>query len=467
MSAHQSLPRAQTLAELAPEWPNPLLAEIRKNNSGRRLVVLDDDPTGTQTVHDVPVLTHWDVATLAAELRNPGPCFFLLTNTRAFPLARAQAITREIGRNLRIASETSGIAYSVVSRSDSTLRGHYPGEVDALIETLPAPPDATLIAPFFHEGGRLTINDIHYVAEGDQLIPAADTPFAKDAAFGYRSSNLRNWVAEKGARSSGMDVFAIQLQTIRAGGPEGVLQELMALVDQAICIMNAASMRDMEVLARAVQMAEARGKRFVFRSAASFVQAALGMAVRAPLTAAEAGLSANGPALIIAGSHVPKTTAQLAALDALPNLARVEVDVNRLLDASTHEAEIARTLAATDAALASNRDTLVFTSRALQAGLGADDSLRIGAIVSEALVRVCAGLHSRPRYLVAKGGITSSDLATRALGMRRAMVLGQALPGVPLWRAGDESRWPGLAYVVFPGNVGGTDAILQLVQRWA
>ncbi len=70
----------------------------------------------------------------------------------------------------------------------------------------------------------------------------------------------------------------------------------------------------------------------------------------------------------------------------------------------------------------------------------------------------------RPRYLVAKGGITSSDIATDALAMRRAQVLGQILPGVPVWQAGPESLHPGLAYVVFPGNVGGDDALVQVVR---
>jgi len=85
------------MATLPPEpqiLPLPAVAKV---------VVLDDDPTGTQTVHGVPVLTTWDRAALEVALREPGPCFFILTNTRAFPADRAIAINREIGVNLQAA----------------------------------------------------------------------------------------------------------------------------------------------------------------------------------------------------------------------------------------------------------------------------------------------------------------------------------------------------------------------------
>jgi uncharacterized protein YgbK (DUF1537 family) len=96
-------------------------------------------------------------------------------------------------------------------------------------------------------------------------------------------------------------------------------------------------------------------------------------------------------------------------------------------------------------------------------GRDAAENLAIGEIVSRSLVEIVSALRKKPRWLVAKGGITSSDVATGALGVRRALVLGQALPGIPVWQLGPETRWPGLAFVVFPGNVGGSDALCQLV----
>ena len=159
--------------------------------------MLDDDPTGTQTVAGVAVLTEWSVASLAAELRSEPPVFYVLTNSRALPLEAASRLNREIAANLTAASRAAGRGFVVVSRSDSTLRGHYPGEVDALAAGLGGGFDGVLIVPFFLEGGRYTIDDVHYVADGDVLTPAAETEFARDSVFGYGSSDLREWVSEK------------------------------------------------------------------------------------------------------------------------------------------------------------------------------------------------------------------------------------------------------------------------------
>jgi uncharacterized protein YgbK (DUF1537 family) len=181
-----SVSKMELFARLPPEWSEYLLPTIqaRATASRQKLVVLDDDPTGTQTVHDIPILTEWPVDRLCTELTGPAPCFYLLTNSRSLPLTDAQTLNADIGRNLAAAAFQTGQSYAVVSRSDSTLRGHFPGEVDALAEALGKTFDAYLIIPIFLEGGRYTIDDIHYVAEDDRLVPAAETPYARDASFG-------------------------------------------------------------------------------------------------------------------------------------------------------------------------------------------------------------------------------------------------------------------------------------------
>ncbi|GIV79052.1 MAG: hypothetical protein KatS3mg050_3446 [Litorilinea sp.] len=460
--------RQELFQQLPVEWPEPLLPEIRRQVAagGRKLVVLDDDPTGTQTVYDVPVLTSWEVEALKAELAADGPVFYILTNSRSLPLAQAQALNQEIGRNLRQAGAEAQRDFAVVSRSDSTLRGHFPGEVEALAAALETDFDATLLIPFFLEGGRYTIHDVHYVAEGEHLIPAAETPFARDAAFGYRSSDLRAWVAEKtGGRVAADQVASISIEDLRIGGPGLVQERLMALAGGRICVVNAASLRDLEVLVAGLLQAEAQGKRFLYRTAASFVQVRAGLAPRPLLTASDLALPEEGGGLFVVGSYVPKTTGQVEALLRQSGIQGIEVDVAALLDDQRQEVEIARAVDRVNQALDQGADVVLFTSRALVTGPDAEASLAIGRRVSESLVRMVAGLSVRPRYLVAKGGITSSDIATQALGIRRAWVLGQILPGVPVWQAGAESRLPGLAYVVFPGNVGEADALAQIVRK--
>ena len=453
------------LATLPPEWPDdPFPAiEAAVRADGRAVVVLDDDPTGTQTVHGVPVLTEWPIEALRRELAGGAPAIYLLTNSRSVAESQARAINAEIGRGLVAAARQAGRDFVVVSRSDSTLRGHFPGEVAALAEALGHPFDAWLLIPFFEAGGRFTIGNIHYVAEGDQLVPAGETAFARDAAFGYRSSDLREWVAEKtGGQEAAAAVAAISLEDIRLGGPDAVAERLLSLPGGAIGVVNAASERDLGVFTLGLLAAERQGRRYLYRTAASFVAARAAISPRPPLTPGELGLPA-GAGLVVVGSHVPRTTLQLDALLGRPGIVSLEVDVPALLDGAGQPGEIGRVARAIDAHLARGEDVVVFTSRRLVSDADIARGLAIGQRVSDSLVAIVRSLSVRPRYLLAKGGITSSDLATKGLGVRRALVLGQLLPGVPVWQLGAESRYPGLAYVVFPGNVGGPGALAEAV----
>lgn len=462
------LNKSEVLHALPPEWPEPLLPQIQATikASGRKIVVLDDDPTGTQTVYDLPVLTEWPVESLTTEFLDDSAAFYLLTNSRSLPLTEAQALNREIGHHLVDAVKQVGRDFVVVSRSDSTLRGHFPGEVESLAEALGQSFDGWLIVPYFLEGGRYTLHDIHYVAEGETLVPAAETPFAQDSVFGYRASNLRSWVEEKtGGRVPAEAVASIALDDIRRGGPERVVQRLAALDGGTMCVINAVSPRDMEVFVLGLLLAEASGKRFVYRTAASFVQTRVGLAPRSLLTAADLALPETGGGLIVVGSYVPKTTYQIKAVLAQTPIKSIEVAVEALLDETRRAAEIDRAVAQAEHWLRRNQEVMLYTSRRLITVKEAVANLAIGRRVSDSLVQIVQAISVRPRYLLAKGGITASDVATQGLGIKRAQVLGQILPGVPVWRAGVESRQPGLAYIVFPGNVGGDEAMVEIVNK--
>lgn len=462
-----SVSKSGLFASLPAPWPEDLSSSVRAGvaSSRRKLVVLDDDPTGTQTVYGVPVLTTWGTGELKREFANDAPCFYLLTNTRAIPAVEAARINREIARNLAAAAaESGGHDFVVVSRSDSTLRGHFPVETDALGQALTGgartPP--VLLVPYFDAGGRYTVNNIHYVAEGDTLVPAAGTPFARDTAFGYRNSDLCEWVEEKtGGRIKAADVRCITLDDLRVAGPDAVTSKLLALRDGDVCIANAAAPRDLDVLAWAALQAENAGSRMIYRTAASFVAARLGLLPRELWRPDRRVQSERNGGLVIVGSHVPKTTLQLESLLATGSAEGVGISVECILDPSRRRAVLEQATKRIDATIRTGRNVVAFTSRDLVTGTGADENLAIGSRVSEALVELLKGVVSTPRFLIAKGGITSSDLATRGLGVKRSLVLGQILPGVPVWELGVETRFPGLPYVVFPGNVGGPDALAE------
>jgi uncharacterized protein YgbK (DUF1537 family) len=453
--------------DLPLEWPEDLLPVIREQVAAtkRKVVVLDDDPTGTQTVHNTPVLADWSVEVLQAELQSDLPALYILTNSRSLPLPAARTLNADIGRNLVEAGKRVNRDFVVVSRSDSTLRGHFPGEVEALASALGENFDGWILIPFFLEGGRYTVGDTHYVEEGGWLIPAAETEFARDSVFGYRSSNLRDWVEEKtGKLVSSEEVVSISLEDIRMGGPAGVTERLLRIEKSKIGVVNAAAYRDVEVFVKGLLDAEAQGRRFVYRSAASFVRVRAGISPRPLLCSSDLDLPAQGGGLTLVGSYVPKTTRQLQKLLALPQMASVEMDVDGILDHNRREVEIDRICRSAEGLLQDQRDVVIYTSRKLVKAGQAENDLSIGSRVSDALITTLQRMDAKLRYLVAKGGITASDVATKGLNVRRALVLGQILPGVPVWRLGPESRHAGIPYIVFPGNVGGDDALAETVQ---
>jgi len=218
------------------------------------------------------------------------------------------------------------------------------------------------------------------------------------------------------------------------------------------------------VLVLGLMDAEAAGKRFIYRTAASFVRVRAGITPRPLLTSAEVQRDGSTGGLVVVGSYIQRTSEQLARALASTKLVPVEVNVDALFATQREEqTEIERVAILTTTLLAAGRDAAMFTSRSLRTGATAAESLGIGQRVSRDLCAIVEGLNAAPRFLIAKGGNTASELATQALGVQRAMVLGQLLPGVPVWELGPESKFPGLRYVVFPGNVGGPDALAKAI----
>jgi uncharacterized protein YgbK (DUF1537 family) len=325
--------------------------------------------------------------------------------------------------------------------------------------------DGWIVIPLFLEGGRYTLGDTHYVDEGGWLVPSAETEFARDSVFGYRSSNLRDWVEEKtGGCIRSKDVLSISIEDLRMGGPARITGRLMNLEGSRACVVNGAGYRDVEVFVQGLLDAEAQGRRFLYRTAASFVRVRAGISPRPLLSSLDLGMPAQGGGLTLVGSHVPKTTRQLQKLLALPQVSGIEMDVEELLNGSRSHAEIDRVSRIAETWLQSDKDVVIYTSRKLITAGHAEGDLSIGSRVSEALIKTLRQVNAKLRYLIAKGGITASDVATKGLNVRRALVLGQILPGVSVWQLGPESRHAGIPYIVFPGNVGGDDALAETVQ---
>ena len=464
-----NLNKEQVWASLPPQWDEDTMPGILAHlkNSRTTVVILDDDPTGTQTVHGIPVLTVWDVDSLAKELSGHHKAFFILTNSRGLTTDHALALAKTVGSNLKQAAGRANVNVSVISRSDSTLRGHFPGEVDEIARAMGNEGLPYLVCPFFLEGGRYTINNIHYVEQDCELVPAADTPYAKDASFGFTRSNLCEWVEEKTrGRIRACQVVPVTLEDIRTGGPQRVCSILTGVKKGGACIVNAVSYKDMEVFVLGLLKARSQGKHFLYRTAASFVRVRTGISPRPfYLDKKELLADTRNGGLFVVGSYVPKTTAQLDQLLKIPDVTPVEVDVRQLLDPLQNLSAVRAAALDVNRAVSSGRDTVVYTSRELVRSNDPEKSLEIGQTVSQSLIRIIRMLDCRPGYLVAKGGITSSDVATVALEARRAMISGQVLPGVPVWQLGEESVYPGMSYIIFPGNVGADDGLVAIQKK--
>lgn len=428
-----------------------------------KIIVLDDDPTGSQTVHGCLLLTRWDVPTLREALADDAPIFFVLTNTRGMGADSAATITREVCRNLKQALDGSTVQPIFVSRSDSTLRGHYPVETDVMAEEL-GPFDAHFLVPAFFEGGRFTRDSIHYLRTGGKEVPVHETEFARDSVFGYRHSYLPDYVEEKTrGRIKASAVERFLMADVRSDS----LDRLLRLEGNACAVVDAENQDDLNRFAAAVRRAAGQGKRFLFRSAASLLTslAALPRQPVAPEQMARYVRAAKAGAVVV-GSHVPKTTSQLNELLKRPGVVPLEIDVNRL--PQDHAALLAETVAAAQAAHAGGSTPVIYTSRTERQFPTQAARLAFGEQVSAFLMDVVQRLPETLGFLISKGGITSNDVLSTGLRLRTARLLGQILPGVSVVRCPqDHPRYPSMPVVIFPGNVGDEHALAEVYARLA
>jgi len=112
--------------------------------------------------------------------------------------------------------------------------------------------------------------------------------------------------------------------------------------------------------------------------------------------------------------------------------------------------------------IAGGGHVLIYTSRKLLHTEDAGKNLEIGRKVSNALVKIVRQISIQPSFLIAKGGVTAHEIASRGLEIRKATVIGQAMPGVPVLVPDGREE---LKYIVFPGNVGDDYALMDLFTK--
>lgn len=447
-----------------------LKKEIEANN--KKIVVLDDDPTGVQTVHDISVYTNWDKDSIRQGFEEENNLFYVLTNSRGFTEEQTTKAHHEIAEAVDEVARETGKEYIFISRSDSTLRGHYPLETQLLKadyeKNTGKTIDGEIMCPFFKEGGRFTIDNVHYVKYGEELVPANETEFAKDKTFGYTAYTMPEYIEEKTKREyKAADVTCISLEDIHNMDIDKIEAQLMEVTGFNKVIVNAVDYADVKVFCTALYRAMAKGKVFMFRTAAAIVKV-MGAVTDQPLLTREQMVvkeTTNG-GIVVVGSHTEKTTKQVECLKELKDIEFIELDATLVKDDDAFEAEVSRCLAREEECIRAGKTVCCYTTRALITADTGDkeDELRLSVKISDAVQSLVGRLSITPSFVIAKGGITSSDVGTKALEVKKANVLGQIKPGIPVWQTGEESKFPLTPYVIFPGNVGEISTLKEAVE---
>lgn len=426
------------------------------------IVILDDDPTGTQAVADVAVITSGAHEHVAWAFETSPRGFFVLTNSRSLEEPAMTAATRAVVAEVLRCADGRPVRF--VSRSDSTLRGHLVAEVAAIRAEIAARgkkvPPITVLAPAFPRAGRVTRHGTHLLREAGEERPMHETHYATDATFGYRTSSLPDLLVQR----AGGALDRAQIATVPGGA--GAEQRIVQIVTDGSypwIVCDAESDADLAAVVRALEHADPSGDRTVLRCSPGILPALLH---RPPSEEVQrAGEPRTHGGLIVVGSHVARTTRQLARLLQEPGVASVTLDVDQLVDVNAAaRSALVEALAVRAAGLLETSHVVLATTRTVRQWDDPERSLAFARSVSDAVVDITRRIHRLhpPAFVVAKGGITSSDIATRALGIRRAVVRGRVGAGI-LWEPVDAVGVAGPLALV-PGNIGDDEGLVEAVR---
>ena len=398
-------------------------------NKNTRLVILDDDPTGIQTVHGCLLITDCTDEQVKTALQDNQPFFYILTNTRAMTRQQATEVVQQAMETVIRVNQSFGYQLVFISRSDSCLRGHFPLETDVMREVLQKHGISvwpkTPFCPAFIEAGRVTIDGVHYMKDGDQLIPVSETEFAHDNVFAYHTSVLHDYIIEKGASPKDYQ------------------------------IVNAATYDELYAFCKSFDEATASFPgAVVIRSSSSLPKAMSGISDKPLLDRSILSEDNHGVGCFVVGSHVKKTTRQLKNLLSEKGVCGIELPVTAILEQGEQLKN--DTLNTLKMVAEQGLTPVIYTSRTELRVDDADRRQLMGQQISDFLVDLVRCLPYTPSYLVAKGGITSNDILTKGLSVKSARVLGQIIPNVPCIMT---DHFP---YIIFPGNVGSEESLREV-----
>ncbi len=438
-----------------------------------KFVVIDDDPTGSQTVHDCLLLLKWDYATLIKGFESDSNLFFILANTRSLPENDAKSIIKEICKNLKavIASEVYSEEIIFISRGDSTLRGHNFLEPNALNSGL-GPFDATFHIPAFIEGKRLTINGLHFVDK----VPINQTIFAKDKIFGYETSNVKNLLLQKSKSHMNLDdiqnLFLSDLEILNGEENNIVFKTLKNLKNNKHVIVDVENYSQLRKFSLIIKKL-IKQKKFLFRTAASFISSISEKKSNPQDEIFFSNLRIKNkeksflPGLIIVGSYVELSTLQLKNLLDVSSCEPIELDVFeffRIISLENNQKQRNlfknKFLREIRFSFEKGKTPVLFTSRKF-ISLDYSEQFNFYNILALFIAELVEDLKYEIGYLISKGGITTNVILSDGLNADYVYLEGQILTGISVvtYNLKNDEKLP---IVTHPGNIGTKDSLVNI-----
>jgi len=438
-----------------------------------KFVVIDDDPTGSQTVQDCLLLLKWDCSTLVKGFESKSNLFFILANTRSLSENDAQLTIEEICNNLKTVINSKAYEEEIIfiSRGDSTLRGHNFLEPSALNSCL-GPFDATFHIPAFIEGKRFTINGTHFVDK----TPISQTIFAKDKIFGYETSNVKNLLFQQSKSQINFeDIQNLLFSDIEMLNDEEnniVFKTLKNLKNNQHVIVDVANYSQIKKFSLVIQKL-IKNKKFLFRTAASFISS---ISDKKSVSQSEIFFSnlriSNKeksllPGLIIVGSYVELSTIQLNNLLEISNCKPVELDVFEFFSiTSSNNNQSQRNLLKNKLlkeirySFEKGKTPVLFTSRKFMF-LDSSELLNFYNLLACFIAELVADLKYEIGYLISKGGITTNLILSNGLNADYVYLEGQILTGISVvtYNLKNGEKLP---IVTHPGNIGSKDSLVHI-----
>tara|TARA_Y100001968_G_scaffold324142_1_gene362923 strand:+ start:5759 stop:7117 length:1359 start_codon:yes stop_codon:yes gene_type:complete len=442
-----------------------------------KIVVFDDDPTGSQSVYGCPLILDWNERILDKAIDQPSELLFFLANTRSMTSKEAELRTRKICKAFKDTCKRKRIDNKdilLISRGDSTLRGYGFLEPEIIAQEL-GPFDATFHVPAFIEGGRTTRNGMHLLNN----CPVHLTNFASDKIFGYSTSFLPDWLEEiSQGKISSKSVLLITSEQLNFAinsnkGMNKLFEFLQDLSDNSFVVVDAENTSQLSVFAKTVMKLMGQ-KKFLFRSAASLISAFAQLPVNSIKPFDLAALRIRNKSLklklglIIVGSHVKLADQQLEILLKDCACEGIELPVRkiaRILDGSLPNLLLNdlenQWFFELKNILDSGKTPVLFTSRGEIHFASNASRMIFGLELANLMARLFKRILPDLGYVISKGGITTQILLEKGLDVGMVHLKGQILPGLSMvWpETNDISKQ--IPIITFPGNLGSKETLLE------